>query len=145
MDDTKQQTDNGKPVKAPHFKKMMRKNVITGGNKEFSPIQVQKVEAPLEQFIDSHGSEKTPELPKEVELAGVEAVQSSERPTFTPEHKAAGVMHAKEAVPMMPQSQSVQLPYTHAQIVEMKKVSTKEGKHWIAVFVEYLGKKMQLT
>lgn len=145
MDDTKQHTDSGQPnTFIQNKQKMVKQKFVGSSHKESGPSIAQRiVEAPVTEYVDTHGSEKAPELPQELKEAGV-TVENKERPVLNEEHKAAGVQHAKESVPVIPQTQSVQLPYTPVQIHDMKKTSTKEGKHWIAVFVEYLGKKLSL-
>ncbi len=145
MDDTKQHTDSGQSSAFSQIKpKMVKQRFVGSTHKEMGPaIAPINIEASVADYVDAHGSEKTPDLSQELKEAGV-TVENKERPVLNEEHKAAGVQHAKESVPIIPQTQSVQLPYTPVQIHEMKKTSTKEGKHWIAVFVEYLGKKLSL-
>ncbi|MDQ5900438.1 MAG: hypothetical protein QG600_16 [Patescibacteria group bacterium] len=122
--------------------KMVKQKFVGGGHKEHAPIASQRVEAPVAEYIDRHGSEKTPDVTQELKEAGVEVVER-ERPQLDQSHQQVGVTHAKESTPVILQTQSVQLPYTPVQIQTMKKESVNEGKHWLAVFVEYLGKKLQ--
>ncbi len=127
-----QPTVQPQPIQAPQYP-------VSGPHKEAMPVR----QAPVAEYV--RPTEVAPVLQQEVAEAGVEVVHNPEQPQLTPEHKAVGIEHAKEAVPVtIPMQPSIQLPYTPSQVQEIeKKVPISESKHWLAVLTEYLMKKLQ--
>ena len=104
-------------------------NPISGPHKEVAPLSGQTSE-----YVKP--VESAPELPKEVEAAGVEAVE--DRPQIHPEAAKAGLTHAKEHVshPTEPAG-VVTYPLINQQqaTVMQKKSSVRDAARWLAVFV----------
>lgn len=112
---------------------------VSGPLKEMAPIP----QAPVTEYV--RPSEVEPQLPDEVKEAGMEVVENKERPQLTADHKALGIEHAKESVPVVVSpTSSVQLPYTlqDAKLIE-KQVPRTESRHWLAALTEYIWRKMQ--
>jgi len=112
---------------------------VGGPHKEMAPV----TKTPISEVM--RPTEVQPQLQPEVQEAGVEVVENREQPQLTAEHKAVGIEHAKESVPMPLSPQpTVQLPYSlqDAKVIG-KQVSRYESKHWLAALTEYIWRKFQ--
>lgn len=118
--------------------------------KEFGPLrqaQGEPVEGKPEEYIQPSGAEIQPEVSAELQEHGVEAVATSERPQLTEHHNNIGMRHAKESVPSPTQvtsSSHIQLPMTEEEALKtIKTTGTSDSKHWLAVLVEKVYKKLR--
>lgn len=88
-------------------------------------------------------SEQAPELPQEVQEAGVEVVH--ETPQLTLQDKHAGLSHAPAIAPVTTMSKlNVELP-PQAEIVQVLKTTPdKDSKKWMFMLFEKVGRKFGL-
>lgn len=112
---------------------------IGGAHKERAP----NIQAPVSEYL--RPSEQVPSIPPEVAEAGIEVTPNSEQPQLDDSHKAAGIEHAREAIPVViPQTTSIYLPYSPGQAQKVEKESTiGESRHWLAQLTEYIISKFQ--
>ena len=116
-------------------------NPVSGPNREFGPPRA-PIEAPVEDFVQL--GEPTPDIPQEVQEAGVEAVPSTEHPQIHPDvQEATGITPVQTAV-QVPQAPSgiVQLPnmpMDEATAVQtIKEAKPSESRRWLAILTQFL-------
>lgn len=127
------------PTQPPPAQVMQVNQPIVGGHKEAGPI----IQAPVSEYVKQ--TETAPKIEPEVAEAGVEAVVNQEQPQLTSAHAAVGIQPAKEAVPVVVSDQSaLKFPYSSEQAKEIeKKTPASESRHWLAVLVAFLMKRLQ--
>lgn len=112
---------------------------IGGAHKERAP----SIQAPISEYL--RPSEQVPSIPPEVAEAGIEVAPNIERPQLDDSHRAAGIEHAREVIPVViPQTTSIYLPYSPGQAKKVEKESSiGESRHWLAQLTAYIIRKFQ--
>lgn len=99
-------------------------------------------QAPVSDYVLP--SEKEPELPKEVQDAGVE--KHEQYPALTEEHFKVGIKHSGPTTPVKTEpTGAVKLPMTQAQARQKAKGNTIDATTWLANFILRLLKKMRIS
>ncbi|MEK7534554.1 MAG: hypothetical protein AAB600_04420 [Patescibacteria group bacterium] len=101
--------------------------------KELAPIS-SKVKSEISEIIEA--SEKAPSVPTEAREAGVETV--IDEMSLTPEHKAVGIQHAKESMPVPNQPSGSASLLKIDEVKEGLRISPIYSGRWLAE----LGKKV---
>lgn len=132
VQDVTQQQVPVTPVDQPLPQQAPQQISVTGPHKEFAP------HAPIQPFDSGiRASEVEPVLEPEVTEAGVAVVSNIETPQITDDHKAIGILPAKDAVPVHTSPLGhVQLPMDEAQAKEVIKTHpVYDSVRWFAMLV----------
>ena len=115
---------------------------VTPHGKEAGPQPAQQGE--VRDYVQPAAHEAVPELPREVEQAGVEVTPQQDSVKLTSDQKAAGMQPAKESVPVSLSPQAViQAPMTYQQAEEAAKGKADDSRTWLGNLVAFVFGKEQ--
>lgn len=116
----------------------------TPHGKEAGPVSTQQGE--VQDYIEPAAHEAEPDLPQEVENAGVEVTPDQQAVQLTEDQKAAGITPANEATAIPVDSQgTVQAPMTYQQAEEAAGGKADDQKTWLGKLIVFAFGQKQHT
>ena len=110
---------------------------VTPRGKEAAPVPVQPVEAT--GYIAPASHETVPDLPQEVEQAGVEVTPQQQEVRLSNDQKAVGIQPAKESVPLPTNPQiTFSSPLTYEEAVKESGGKADHSKTWLGKLIVFV-------